>query len=313
MVSKKTDTKKQSKLGIYVAFARPFTLLAPGVGFISWGLVALGSEPTSIISWNTLFPVLLGGVMAAILNVASNGINQIFDLGVDKINKPARPLPSGKMSLTEAWIMTIIGYAAAFILSWFVVFPGGGHQTFIIVLIAALFTYIYSGPPFRTKKFGIWANITISVPRGALLVIAGWSSAKSVLALEPWWIAAIFGIYIIGAASTKDFSDIKGDKAGGCITIPVKYGIEKSVRIISPFLILPFLLFPLGALLGVLTGNTMLLIIYGILLSIYGIYIAKLLAGDPKKLATETNHISWKHMYLQMVIAQLGAIAAYWL
>lgn len=313
MVSKKTDIKKQSKLSVYIAFARPFTLLAPGVGFISWGLVALGSEPVSPINWSTLFPVLLGGIMAAILNIASNGINQIFDLGVDKINKPARPLPSGKMSLAEAWTITIVSYIVVFVLAWFIVPASGGHQTFIVVLIGALFTYIYSGPPFRTKRFGVWANLTICVPRGALLVIAGWSAAKSVLALEPWWIAAIFGIYIIGAASTKDFSDIKGDKAGGCITIPVKYGIKKSVKIISPFLVVPFLMFPVGALLGVLTGNTILLVIYGIFLAAYGVFIAKLLAGDPEKLATETNHISWKHMYLQMVVAQLGAIVAYWL
>lgn len=313
MAGKKTGAQSGGKLSAYVAFARPFTLLAPGVGFISWGLVALGSEPVSIINWSTIFPLLLGGIMAAVLNIASNGINQIFDLDVDKINKPNRPLPSGQMTMAEAWFMTIIAYIVAFVLAWFIVPPGGKHETFFIAIIAALFTYIYSGPPFRTKRFGVWANVTISVPRGALLVIAGWSAGKTVLALEPWWIAAIFGIYIIGAASTKDFSDIKGDKAGGCITIPVKYGIEKSIKIISPFLIIPFLFFPIGALAGVLTGNKVLLIIYGVLLSVYGVYIAKLLAMDPKKLATETNHISWKHMYLQMVVAQLGAIAVYWL
>lgn len=312
MVEKKSNAQQGGKLSTYIAFARPFTLLAPGVGFISWGLVALGSKPVSSVNWSTLLPILLGGVMAALLNVASNGINQIFDLKVDKINKPNRPLPAGKMSLTEAWVMTIIAYAVTFVLAWFIVPPGGSHETFIVVLIGALFTYIYSGPPCRTKRFGVWANITISVPRGALLVIAGWSAGKTILALEPWWIAAIFGIYIIGAASTKDFSDIQGDKAGGCITIPVKYGIEKSIKIISPFLIFPFLLFPVGALTGVLTGNKILLIIYGVALSAYGVFIAKLLAGDPKKLATETNHISWKHMYLQMVVAQIGAIIVYW-
>jgi len=305
--------KKASKLSALVTFARPFTLLAPGIGFVSWGLVALGSEPAGDFSWRALWPILLGGVMAAILNIASNGINQIFDLEVDRVNKPKRPLPAGLISLKEAWIMTIAAYIAAFVLAWFIVPPGGGHQTFIIVLIGALFTYIYSGPPFRTKRFGIWANITISVPRGALLVIAGWSAAKNVLAVEPWWIAIIFGIYIIGAASTKDFSDIEGDKKGGCITIPVKYGIKKSTRIIAPFLSVPFLLFPVGALLGVLTADKLLISIYGLVLALYGVYIAKLLFDDPEKLATEANHISWKHMYLQMVIAQLGAIAAYWL
>lgn len=297
----------------YIDFARPFTLLAPGIGFIAWGIVALGSYPRGVFSFATMWPLLLGGVMAALLNVASNGINQIFDLDVDKINKPERSLPSGRMTMKEAWWMTIVTYIIAFVMAWFISPPEGGHQTFIIVLIGAFCTYVYSGPPFRTKRFGILANITISVPRGMLLVVAGWSASKSVLAIEPWWIASIFGIYIIGAASTKDFSDMKGDKAGGCNTIPVRFGIEKSTRIIAPFLIIPFLFFPVGALLGYLTGNTTLLIIYGLFLAVYGVYIAKLLIGDPEKLATEANHISWKHMYLQMVVAQIGAILVYWL
>jgi 4-hydroxybenzoate polyprenyltransferase len=304
--------KEKSKLASYIDFARPFTLLAPGIGFISWGLVGLGASPTGSFTLRVLWPILLGGAMAAILNIASNGINQIYDLEVDRINKPERPLPSGRISMQEAWVITIVTYIIAFIMAWFISPPGGGHETFILVLIGALFTYIYSGPPFRTKRFGIFANLTISVPRGMLLVLAGWSAAKSVLALEPWWIAFIFGIYIIGAASTKDFSDIEGDKKGGCITIPVKYGIEKSTRIIAPFLVLPFLLFPVGALLGILTGYKILLIAYGIFLAVYGVYISKLLISDPKNLATETNHISWKHMYLQMVVAQLGAIIVYW-
>lgn len=312
-MSSKKEQGTGGKCKAYIDFARPFTLLAPGIGFISWGLVALGAHPTGSFNWVSLWPILLGGAMAAILNVASNGINQIFDLEVDRINKPDRALPSGRLSIKEAWGITIITYIIAFVLAWFVSPPEGGHQTFIIVLVAALFTYIYSGPPFRTKRNGILANLTISVPRGMLLVIAGWSAAKSVLAVEPWWIAAIFGVYIVGAASTKDFSDMKGDEAGGCITIPIKYGIEKATKIIAPFMIVPFLFFPVGALLNILTGNQLFIIIYGLFLAIYGIYIAKLLTGNPDTLATEGKHISWKHMYLQMVVAQLGAILVYWL
>ena len=30
------------------------------------------------------------------------------------------------------------------------------------------------------------------------------------------FIGGIFGLYLLGAASTKDFADIDGDRAGGC-------------------------------------------------------------------------------------------------
>ena len=72
-----------------------------------------------------------------------------------------------------------------------------------------------------TKRHGIWANITIAIPRGVLLKVAGWSTVKTILGLEPWYIGAIFGLFLLGAASTKDFADIEGDRAGGCRTLPI--------------------------------------------------------------------------------------------
>ena len=31
--------------------------------------------------------------------------------------------------------------------------------------VAVVCTYLYSVPPFRTKRLGIWANVTIAIPR----------------------------------------------------------------------------------------------------------------------------------------------------
>ena len=44
----------------------------------------------------TLLPVVLGALMAAVLNSASNAINQIYDLDIDRVNKPKRPLRKQK-------------------------------------------------------------------------------------------------------------------------------------------------------------------------------------------------------------------------
>ena len=37
--------------------------------------------------------------MAATLNAASNVLNQVHDLDLDRINKPERPIPSGAVSI----------------------------------------------------------------------------------------------------------------------------------------------------------------------------------------------------------------------
>ena len=50
---------------------------------------------------------LRDALMAAVLNAANNAINQIYDLDIDRVNKPKRPLPSGALSLREAWAFTV--------------------------------------------------------------------------------------------------------------------------------------------------------------------------------------------------------------
>lgn len=295
---------------LIIEFMRPFTLIAPALGFFSGGFTALGAKPPTPFSPLILYYILSGAFMAAVLNAASNGLNQIYDLEIDKINKPSRPLPSGKMTLREAWILTSFFYCIAFILAWFIT-PVNEHQCFILVLIASLMTYLYSVPPFRTKRLGILANLTIAIPRGVLLKVAGWSAVKTIYGLEPWYIGLIFGLFLLGSSSTKDFSDMKGDKANNCITLPIKYGIKKAAYIISPFFIIPFALIPLGVYLNILTGNPKLLTALGIFLMIYGAYVDYLILRKPDALATEANHISWTHMYIMMFVAQIGFMLSY--
>ena len=94
-------------------------------------------------------------------------------------------------------------------LAWLVA-PDGRHECFWLVAVAVVCTVLYSVPPLRTKRLGIWANVTIAIPRGVLLKVAGWSSVKTIVGVEPWYIGAIFGLFLLGATTTKDFADMEG-------------------------------------------------------------------------------------------------------
>ena len=248
--------------------------------------------------------------MAAVLNIASNGLNQIYDLEIDRVNKPKRPLPSGRLSIAQAWAVTLATFGLAFALAWNVA-PGGRREVFWMVVAAAVITSLYSVPPFRTKRLGVWANITIAIPRGVLLKVAGWSSVKTCMGLEPWYIGAIFGLFLLGATTTKDFADMDGDRRGGCRTLPIQFGVTRAAWMISPSFVLPFLLIPIGAWAGVLTGNFWLLQTLGALMTGYGLYVCYLMLRRPDELAVEENHVSWAHMYRMMFVAQIGFALAY--
>lgn len=298
------------RLSALIDLARPFTLVAPALGVLSGAITAAGAAPAEALSPRLVGYALLGAVMAMTLNAANNALNQIYDLEIDRINKPQRPLPAGTLSRRDAWTFTWIAYTLALVLAWLIA-PAGRHDCFWIVLAAALATIVYSVPPLRTKQRGWWANITIAIPRGVLLKVAGWASVKAVSGLEPWFIGGIFGLFLLGASTTKDFADMEGDARGGCDTLPLRYGVRRAAWIISPSFVLPFLLISVGSAAGILTGNAVLLQALAAAMTGYGLYVCYLMLRRPEDLAVERNHVSWAHMYRMMFAAQIGLAVAY--
>ncbi len=299
-----------ARAALWLEFSRPFTLVAPALGFASGSVTAAGAAPREPWSVALLLYPVLGVIMAAVLNAASNALNQIYDLEIDRINKPKRPLPSGRMSLQEAWTLTVPAYAAALALAW-IVAPDGRRECFWIVVAATIITFLYSVPPFRTKRLGIWANVTIAIPRGVLLKVAGWSAVKTIAGIEPWFIGAIFGLFLLGASTTKDFADMEGDARGGCRTLPIIYGVKTAAWMISPSFVLPFLMISAGTFAGILSGNPALLQTLAVVMTAYGIFVCYLMLRKPESLAVEENHVSWAHMYRMMFVAQVGFALAY--
>jgi 4-hydroxybenzoate polyprenyltransferase len=291
-------------LRLYWSFARPFTLVPPMIGIFSGALIGYGAAHVELPILHVTLAVLAAGV----LNAASNGLNQICDFENDRINKPHRPLPSGRMTRAEAWRFVATMYVVALALVAAV-----NRETFAIYLAAALSTVAYSAPPVRLKRHSVGSNLIIALIRGWLLKVAGWAAVATVLkSIEPWYIGFIYFVFLLGATTTKDFADIEGDRAAGCITLPVRYGATWSARAISPAFIIPWLLLPLGVYLHVLSGNsTAILLLAGIML-LWGSFVIYLINKDPHRLVTEgENHTSWHHMYWMMMVGHLGLAGAY--
>ncbi len=302
--------------------------MPPLLGIISGAVCAWGSahnpDPTRAVTASVILTIVLGSACAALLNAANNTLNQIYDLEIDRINKPKRPLPAADLTLHQAWIFTWLMFAIGLLPTWLVVpypfitwqakffAPVAQHECFFIYFAAFVSTFVYSVPAFgRTKAHPIGANVTIAIPRGCLLKVAGWTMVARATTLEPWFIGSIFMFFLLGAASTKDFSDIKGDRAGGVRTLPIALGVRNAAYTIAPFFVIPWILMPIGAWAGILTGNRLALIALGAILIVWGIYTLWLIVRNPDELTATENHPSWRHMYLMMMAAQIGFAVAY--
>lgn len=317
-----------ARLSAYLEFTRPFTLLPPLAGMLSGAFSGLGAlAAREGVSFSTVLAreldggalarIAAGAALAATLNAGSNILNQWTDLANDRINKPHRPLPSGRIGGTETAVLVLVLYGVALALAA-AIRPGGRSDTLWVTLAGALATVAYSVPPLRTKRFGTWANGTIALARGCLLKVAGWSCVAAVLEdPEPWFLGGLFAFFLFGAAATKDFADMPGDRAAGCSTWPLRFGTRGAARLMAPFFVVPWLLAPLGALVVVggrplLSADPAAVVVLALLLAGYGVWIARLVLRDPDALARRENHPSWTHMYLQMIAAQIGFVVAYW-
>ncbi len=288
------------KLGAYVELIRPFTLLAPLFGGLGASLLALSTQDFEGFSWPTL---IYGVVTLMLLNAASNCMNAAYDAHIDRINKPYRPIPKGLVTRDEAFSIAFLLYFVAFVRAMLI-----SPEFWALVTIITIITIYYSMPPVRFKKRFWVSNISIAMARGLLGFVAAWSIFGDPWDPTPWVIGGILFIYLVGATTSKDFTDIEGDREFGMRTLPVVYGPKRAALVTGPFFILPFIFIPLGVLRGYLIDASN----YLLVLIVWGIYVMVLLQNH----ATERdpnfeNSPVWKHMYLMLFALQIGFAVVY--
>ena len=286
----------------FFKFLRPVTLAAPCAGVVGGAVAASAATGLPLPAWRLLAAVS----SALLLTGASNGINQIADIECDRINRPDRPLPSGAMTHRQA-LALVVGLASGAIALAALV----NVYYFACVVLTLPVTTLYSVPPLRLKRVPFVANASIATPRGLLLVVAGWAVGGGFELRAAWVLGLVAWLYVFGAATTKDFADTEGDRATGCKTLPVIWGSRRAAWFVAPFLVLPFLLYPVAAHMTWLEGGLGPWLGLGTALAAVGVVAGALLVRNPAPRKDGRNHPAWGLMYLQLIAAHLGAAAIY--
>jgi 4-hydroxybenzoate polyprenyltransferase len=243
-----------------------------------------------------LSTVLPASIALAILNGASNTLNQVTDVKTDKISKPYRPIPRGIVSSKQALTIAFFMYVFAFCISWVI-----NIYFIIFILLITFFTVTYSTPPrFKDKLFinMLW----VGIPRGLLGVLASWSVFGNPLQPLPLIIGFISMMFLIGGSITKDIIDSEADKKTGTKTLVNTYGVKKAAILSFPFMFFPFAFIPIFIDAGLLDTQFILLTFLGI----PSFFIFYLMIRDNKKTKRLENTSSWALMYVTYFFLAFG-------
>jgi geranylgeranylglycerol-phosphate geranylgeranyltransferase len=165
---------------------------------------------------------LLAGLSGALVNAGGNIINDYFDIEIDKINRPDRPLPSGKMSLKNALSLYIYITLFAFVIVYEI-----NILAFSIVVVTSVAMFLYS---YKLKGIPLVGNIVVSFFTGLAFLFGSVVAGNIYCGIIP----AVFAFLIsLMRELVKDIEDIEGDKSVHISSYPIKFGVDNSVKLIS--------------------------------------------------------------------------------
>ncbi|MCX6664682.1 MAG: UbiA family prenyltransferase [Euryarchaeota archaeon] len=280
----------------YVDLLRPFTLLAPLVVSSCVMIASFVYTGKLDFSFSTIvFTILAASFTLALVNGASNALNQATDIHEDRLSKPYRPIPRGIITSKEAKITASVLYACAFLLSLTV------HILFAaFVGIIMVFSITYSIYP-RMKRVLSMNQLWVALPRGLFGILASWSVFSDPFQPVPLAIGSIAALFLFGGTTTKDILDASADKTAGIQTLVNVVGVKTTACIACLCMSTAFLLIPLLIMFKVLA----LYLLPLALLSVLALYIAWLMTHDKKNERYE-NTSSWTLMYATYLLFALG-------
>jgi geranylgeranylglycerol-phosphate geranylgeranyltransferase len=165
-------------------------------------------------SANLFWPVFFAALAAGTIAAGGYVINDVFDLEIDRINRPHRVLPSGQLSSVlakrYALLLFAIGIAAAA--------GTGSTGCMLIAVLNTALLYLYAK---NLKTQPVIGNITVAYAAASVFFFGGLASGNLTSSLS---LAYFSFFFTLARELVKDAQDIEGDKAKGARTLAIMAG-----------------------------------------------------------------------------------------
>lgn len=207
----------------YISIIRPVNCIVAGIAGVLAYFIVTGS-----IQWI----VLMIWCMVFLITAAGNVINDYYDAAIDAINRPDRPIPSGAisqpMALRYAIFLFLLGNLIGVIsLAYGMILP------LIIALWNSILLWWYAKHLKTTPGFG---NAVVAYLSASIFLFGAAFTVPHMLVHTLTYAlpiaGATFGV-MFAREIIKDAEDVVGDRDANAKTLPILYGIPRSILISS--------------------------------------------------------------------------------
>ena len=260
-----------------------------GLAAVIGAAIAYSAAPGNIVWMGLIF------ITVFIITGAGNAINDYFDASIDSINRPDRPIPSGRISRRRAYNLSIGLFVLGVIVSFFIGFIHSIHIPFWIAIFNSFLLYFYASSLKRKIFVG---NLSVSYLTGSTFLFGG-------AAYGGKGIQVTFVLFLLSVLATfareivKTIEDIEGDKKDGASTLPIKIGETKAAYVACAFGLLAVFLSPLPYFMELF--NEYYLVVVGIADIVFLFAMVQILRKNPAG--------SSKYFKVAMFLAMLAFIA----
>ena len=186
-------------------------LLYALLGFALSGSVVLPSaQVTGIAALALLLIVCFGFVM-----------NDYADVELDRLSKPERFLPSGRVTLTQARLLALLTATVALLLSGWL-----EHSLQLLIWSNLLLTTAYA---FWLKRTPLLGNLTIAYLNSSVIVFGALSGSGP--NSRVWSVALIVMLYSVAQELLYTVDDYAGDRDAGITTTAVVLGVVQTLKL----------------------------------------------------------------------------------
>lgn len=278
------------KLTGFIRLFRPELPFAAGVCVVIGEIVALGAFPA-------MREAALGFACGFFISGSALVSNDYFDLDVDRVNAPERPLPSGMVTPTEALIWAALamalGLAAALAVS---------PLTLVLAAVAGAVGVLYN---WHFKQAGLLGNLMVAFSVGFTFVLGGLIAGRPFEGLV-WFFALDAFCIDLGEELAGDAMDMEGDRQRGSRSLAIVYGKQTALRLSAGIFAFVVLISPLPYLLGWLGLPYLILILLADVVTVYA--TVRLLGSR----TSEEGRGYMRMIYLTVLFAMMGYIGTEW-